>query len=115
MDCGNIFYWGDITHQGVCQRWKADVAFAFLSAIFWLGSALLVIQLEFCLETNFSQANALNRAFGFYVGVVVALLDQLRVKVFMDAVDGIDLTESKHIFSFWRCSSFSICWHPMTT
>jgi len=41
LDCGNIFYWGDITQQGVCQRWKADVAFAFLSAIFWLVSALL--------------------------------------------------------------------------
>jgi len=41
LDCGNIFYWGDITQEGVCQRWKADVAFAFLSAIFWLASALL--------------------------------------------------------------------------
>jgi Membrane-associating domain len=42
LDCGNLFYWGDITQQGVCQRWKADVAFAFLSAIFWLASTLLV-------------------------------------------------------------------------
>jgi len=41
LDCGNIFYWADITQQGVCQRWKADVAFCFLSAIFWLASALL--------------------------------------------------------------------------
>jgi len=41
LDCGNIFYWGDITQEGVCQRWKADVAFAFLSAIFWLASAIL--------------------------------------------------------------------------
>jgi len=41
LDCGNVFSWGDITQQGVCQRWKADVAFAFLSAIFWLASALL--------------------------------------------------------------------------
>lgn len=41
LDCGNVFYWGDITQQGVCQRWKADVAFAFLSAIFWLASAIL--------------------------------------------------------------------------
>jgi hypothetical protein len=41
LDCGSVFYWGDITQQGTCQRWKADVAFAFLSAIFWLASALL--------------------------------------------------------------------------
>jgi len=41
LNCGSVFYWGDITHKGTCQKWKADVAFAFLSAIFWLASALL--------------------------------------------------------------------------
>jgi hypothetical protein len=39
--CGDLFSWSDITQPGGCQRWKADVAFAFLSAIFWLASALL--------------------------------------------------------------------------
>lgn len=41
LHCGSVFHWGDITHKGTCQKWKADVAFAFLSAIFWLASALL--------------------------------------------------------------------------
>jgi len=41
LDCGSVFYWGDITQQGTCQKWKADVAFAFLSAIFWLASGIL--------------------------------------------------------------------------
>jgi len=43
LDCGSVFYWGDITQKGTCQKWKADVAFAFLSAIFWLASAILGI------------------------------------------------------------------------
>jgi len=41
LNCGNVFYWGDITQKGTCQKWKADVAFSFLSSIFWLASALL--------------------------------------------------------------------------
>jgi len=41
LNCGSVFHWGDITQSGGCQKWKADVAFAFLSAIFWLASALL--------------------------------------------------------------------------
>jgi len=41
LNCGSVFYWGDITQKGTCQKWKADVAFAFLSSIFWLVSALL--------------------------------------------------------------------------
>jgi hypothetical protein len=43
LDCGSVFYWGDLTNQGICPKWKADVAFAFLSAIFWLASTLLGI------------------------------------------------------------------------
>jgi hypothetical protein len=43
LDCGSIWYWGDLTENGTCQKWKADVAFAFLSAIFWLASAILGI------------------------------------------------------------------------
>ena len=42
MHCGSIWHWGDITQKGTCQRWKADVAFSFLSFIFWLASALVV-------------------------------------------------------------------------
>ncbi|OBT87467.1 hypothetical protein VE02_03580 [Pseudogymnoascus sp. 03VT05] len=43
LNCGSIFNWGDITQNGTCQKWKADVAFSFLSAIFWLVSALVGI------------------------------------------------------------------------
>src|SRR4051794_13790657 len=42
MHCGSIWHWGDITENGTCQRWKADVAFSFLSFIFWLASAIIV-------------------------------------------------------------------------
>lgn len=42
LNCGGIFYWGNIIENNLCQRWKADIAFAFLSAIFWLASAILV-------------------------------------------------------------------------
>ncbi|MCJ1367114.1 hypothetical protein MMC16_006246 [Acarospora aff. strigata] len=41
LKCGSVFSWGDITEKGTCQRWKAAVAFTFLSAMFWLASALL--------------------------------------------------------------------------
>ncbi|KAI9675536.1 MAG: hypothetical protein M1829_003340 [Trizodia sp. TS-e1964] len=41
LNCGSVFAWGDITQQGTCERWKAAVAFTFLSAIFWLASALV--------------------------------------------------------------------------
>jgi len=41
LHCGSIFDWSDITHKGTCQKWKADVAFCFLSAIFWLASTVL--------------------------------------------------------------------------
>lgn len=41
--CGNVFDWNGISFNGTdtCPKWKADVAFAFLSAICWLVSALL--------------------------------------------------------------------------
>jgi len=41
LNCGSVFNWGDLTQKGTCQKWKADVAFIFLSAIFWLASALV--------------------------------------------------------------------------
>ncbi|KAI9804484.1 MAG: hypothetical protein M1825_001383 [Sarcosagium campestre] len=41
LNCGSVFSWGDNFGAGTCQQWKADVAFAFLSAIFWLVSALV--------------------------------------------------------------------------
>jgi len=41
IDCGGAFHWSGITHGGNCNQWKADEAFSFLSAIFWLCSALL--------------------------------------------------------------------------
>lgn len=42
LHCGSIWAWGNITQKGTCERWKAAVAFCFLSAIFWLVSALVV-------------------------------------------------------------------------
>ena len=35
------FDWSGITNGGVCNRWKASEAFSFLSAIFWLASAVV--------------------------------------------------------------------------
>jgi len=41
--CGNIFNWDGITinDNNTCSQWKANIAFAFLSAILWLVSAIL--------------------------------------------------------------------------
>lgn len=39
----NAFDWGGITRGGQCNRWRAVSAFAFLSAVFWLVSALVGI------------------------------------------------------------------------
>lgn len=38
-----IFNWSDMSFDGTatCSQWKATVAFAFLSAICWLASAIL--------------------------------------------------------------------------
>jgi len=42
-DCGSIWNWHGITHGGSCDKFKADLAFAFLASIFFLVSALLGI------------------------------------------------------------------------
>ncbi|KAK3378609.1 integral membrane protein [Podospora didyma] len=41
--CGNVFNWEGISlhRTNSCSEWKAIVAFAFLSAIVWLASAIL--------------------------------------------------------------------------
>ncbi|KAK0719502.1 membrane-associating domain-containing protein [Lasiosphaeris hirsuta] len=43
--CGYAFDWSGISFDGTntCSEWKANVAFAFLSAICWLASAILGI------------------------------------------------------------------------
>ncbi|KAK3686079.1 integral membrane protein [Podospora appendiculata] len=44
--CGNVFNWDNIalnSGTNTCAEWKADIAFTFLSAIFWLVSTLLGI------------------------------------------------------------------------
>jgi len=43
--CGYVFDWDhlDLYETNTCPQWKATVAFAFLSAIFWLASAILGI------------------------------------------------------------------------
>jgi hypothetical protein len=40
-NCGPAFSWRGLHLAGYCNHWKASEAFSFLSAIFWLGSALL--------------------------------------------------------------------------
>ncbi|KAI1907152.1 hypothetical protein LOZ12_001261 [Ophidiomyces ophidiicola] len=47
FDCGGIFEWGHITDRNICSRWKASEAFSFLSAIFWMVSALVGIWFTF--------------------------------------------------------------------
>ncbi|KAH6985912.1 membrane-associating domain-containing protein [Ilyonectria robusta] len=40
--CGGIFDWGNVAPRGdQCGKFKADIAFAFLSALLWLVSALV--------------------------------------------------------------------------
>lgn len=42
MNCGSIWAWGHLTDsKSTCEKWKAAVAFTFLSAIFWLASAII--------------------------------------------------------------------------
>lgn len=40
---GGAFDWGGLLDGGLCDRWKASSAFAFLSAIFWLVSTIVGI------------------------------------------------------------------------
>jgi len=46
MDCGSIWAWNQMmVRNGMCSRWNAAQAFAFLSAVFWFvsfGSGVLV-------------------------------------------------------------------------
>jgi len=42
MNCGGIWYWGNIAVRGsYCGQWKAAQAFSFISAIFWFASFVL--------------------------------------------------------------------------
>ncbi|KAL7937041.1 membrane-associating domain-containing protein [Trichoderma chlorosporum] len=43
--CGYVFNWSNVhpVHGDQCGKFKADIAFAFLSALLWLVSALLGI------------------------------------------------------------------------
>ncbi|KAI1389629.1 marvel domain-containing protein [Hypoxylon trugodes] len=43
--CGYVFYWGNVSFRGddQCGKWKAVIAFSFLSAICWLVSAIVGI------------------------------------------------------------------------
>jgi len=46
LGCGGAFQWSGITHGGKCNEWKAAEAFAFISACFWLASAILSIYIS---------------------------------------------------------------------
>jgi hypothetical protein len=72
IDCGGAFHWSGITHGGNCNQWKADEAFSFLSAIFWLCSALLVSSEPRTFETGHS--NSFLRACGSITRVLPELL-----------------------------------------
>jgi hypothetical protein len=39
--CGGAFHWAGLANGSHCGRWKATEAFSFISACFWLASALL--------------------------------------------------------------------------
>ncbi|EOD44951.1 hypothetical protein GTA08_BOTSDO08150 [Neofusicoccum parvum] len=41
QNCGGVFHWRGLARGGFCDRWKADEAFAFIGACFWLASTLL--------------------------------------------------------------------------
>lgn len=41
LHCGHAFDWSDNFGSGACGKLKADEAFAFLSAIFWLASVFV--------------------------------------------------------------------------
>jgi hypothetical protein len=43
LDASYVFDWDGIDFDGTasCAQWKATIAFAFLSAICWLASAIL--------------------------------------------------------------------------
>jgi len=41
INCGSAFQWAGLAHNNTCSRWKATEAFSFISACFWLASALL--------------------------------------------------------------------------
>ncbi|KAI9367503.1 marvel domain-containing protein [Aspergillus egyptiacus] len=47
LGCGSIWRWGSITDDTFCGRWKAAQAFSFLSAIFWIASAIVGIWFTF--------------------------------------------------------------------
>jgi len=40
--CGSIWRWGNVTARNQCGKYKANMAFSFLAAIFFLASAILV-------------------------------------------------------------------------
>jgi hypothetical protein len=42
LNCGDPWEWDRFTSGALCDRWQAATAFAFLSAIFWLFSAIVV-------------------------------------------------------------------------
>jgi len=41
MGCGSIWQWGGLTQKNACARYKANIAFCFLAAIFFLASAII--------------------------------------------------------------------------
>jgi hypothetical protein len=43
INCGSAFAWSGLYHGGTCDKWKAAEAFSFISACFWLASAILSI------------------------------------------------------------------------
>jgi hypothetical protein len=43
MNCGSVWDWHGITGKSACSKFKADIAFCFLAAIFFLVSAIIGI------------------------------------------------------------------------
>ncbi|KAF3480109.1 uncharacterized protein GIQ15_05456 [Arthroderma uncinatum] len=54
-NCGTAFQWTGFTSGNPCGRWRAAEAFSFLSACFWMASALLGVWFT-CRKRNESVA-----------------------------------------------------------
>jgi hypothetical protein len=71
MHCGSIWNWSNLTQKSLCQKWKADVAFTFLSAIFWFVSALVVRRLFSSLYPDMSILTHTSRVFISFIAITV--------------------------------------------
>jgi len=61
INCGRAFQWHGLTNGSFCGQWKAAEAFAFLSACFWLTSAVLALWVHHKMDRRAVDATATGR------------------------------------------------------